>query len=112
VVRPGVRPPELVRFGPGFERSLVDPDRMRRIKRVILGDGTLEQMKLDEAGYAAEVGFARAPDGLEGRFRANLHLEPVHCDKHFKISLLGCWGAPGVPFELVGNMDAPQPRWS
>jgi hypothetical protein len=45
-------------------------------------------MKLDEAGHAAEIGFARTPNGLESRFRANLHLEPVHCDKHFE-NLLG-----------------------
>src|SRR5438128_8344836 len=109
VVGAGVGPSELLRFGPGFECRLVDPDRMRGIQRVILGDGSLEQMKLDEAGHAAEIGFAGAPDGLEGRFRANLHLEPVHCDKHSKSP---CWVAPGVRFELVGNMDAPKPRWS
>src|SRR6185369_12859968 len=93
VVGAGMRAAELFRFGPGFERGLVDPGRVRRIKRVVLEDGSLEQMKFDEAGHVAEIGFARAPDGLEGRFGANLHLEPVHCDKHLKISLaslLGC----------------------
>jgi hypothetical protein len=87
VVGTGVGAAELFRFGPGFERGLVGPDRVRRIQRVILGDRALEQMKLDEAGHIAEIGFARAPDGLERRLRANLHLEPVHCDKHLKISL-------------------------
>src|SRR6185295_19621747 len=112
VVGAGVSAAELFRFGPGFERGLVDPGRMRRIKRVVLKDGALEQMKLDEAGQVAEIGFPRAPDRLEGRFRANLHLEPVHCDKHLKSPWLRCWGARGVPFELVGNTDAPKPRWS
>src|SRR6188768_1832827 len=67
-------------------------------------------MKLDEAGHVAEIGFTRAPDGFEGRLRANLHLEPVHCDKHFQNLLAGF--APGIRFELVGNVNAPQPRWS
>src|SRR6185369_2569478 len=112
VVGAGMRAAELFRFGPGFERGLVGPGRVRGIQRVVLEDGALEQMKLDEAGHVAEIGFARAPDGLERRFSANLHLEPVHCDKHLKSPWLSCWGAPGVPFDLVGNMDAPKPRWS
>src|SRR5258708_30118442 len=90
VVGAGMGPAELFRFGPGFEGRLVGPDRMRGIQRVILGYGSLEQMKFDETGHAAEVGFAGAPDGLEGRFGANLHLEPVHCDKHLKSP---CWVA-------------------
>src|SRR6185436_2139368 len=93
VVGAGMGPAKLFRFGPGLERGLVDPGRVRGVERVVLEDGALEQVKLDEAGHVAEIGFARAPDGLEGRFGANLHLEPVHCDKHLKISLaslLGC----------------------
>src|SRR4051812_41858699 len=84
VVGAGMGTAELFRFGPGFERRLVGPDCIRRVQCVILGDGSLEQVKLDKAGHVAEIGFARAPDGLESRFRANLHLEPVHCDKHLK----------------------------
>src|SRR4029078_5965577 len=47
VVGAGVRPEEFIGFGPGFEGCLVGPNRMRGIQRVVLGDGALEQMKLD-----------------------------------------------------------------
>src|SRR4029450_7343589 len=102
VVGAGVGAAELFRFGPGFERGLVDPGRMRRIKRVVLKDGALEQMKLDEAGQVAEIGFPRAPDRLEGRFRANLHLGPVHCDKHLKSPWLRCWVGLGYRLSVLG----------
>src|SRR6185312_10915373 len=109
VVGAGVRTAKLLRSGPGLERRLVDPGRVRRIQRVILIDGALEQMKLDEARHVAEVGFPAAPDVLECRLRADLHLEPVHCDKHLKSP---SWGAPGVPIELDRATNAPKPRWS
>src|SRR5262249_34109334 len=73
---------ESVRARPGVEGRLVDPHRVRGVQRVVVEHRPLQQMEFDEAGHAAEIGFAGAPDGLERGFRAELHLEAVHGDEH------------------------------
>src|SRR5882757_3029366 len=88
VVGTGMGAAELFRPGPGLERRLVDPGGVRRIQRVIIRHRTLQQVKLDETGHAAEIGFPGRPDGFESLFRADLHLKPVHRDKHINSLLL------------------------
>src|SRR5262249_31665710 len=91
VVGAGMRAAKLFRTGPRLERGLVDPRRMGRIQRVVVRGGPLQEMKLDEAGHAAEKGFPRCPQHLEGLLGPLLHLEPVHRDKHSKSPRLVAW---------------------
>ena len=81
----------LERFGPSprFEGAAVLPQRVGRIKRVILGFGAFEQMELDEARHLVEMAVARQPDVLESGFGPLGDAEPIHGDKHRVIS--GVW---------------------
>src|SRR5262245_24879898 len=71
-------------FGPGpvLERSARVPDRVRGVERVVLALRPPQQMELDEARHLAQVAVALAPDALELRLAAQLHLEAVHGDEH------------------------------
>src|ERR1700681_2146970 len=77
-----MRGPERLRFGPRFEHGPVFPDRVRSIKRMILGFGTFEKMKLHKAGHLVEMTVARNPDVLKIGFGALGDAETVHGDKH------------------------------
>src|SRR5262245_53021105 len=76
-----VRHPERLGPGPGLERRLALPDRMRRIERVLLGLRPLEQMELNEARHLLQLRVAVEPDGLESFFRSALHAKPIHGDR-------------------------------
>src|SRR5450432_1630829 len=65
VAGPGMRGPKRVRPRPRFEGSVVRPDRVRGIERMVLRLRTPQQMKLDEARHLVEIGVARRPDMLE-----------------------------------------------
>src|SRR5262249_52092407 len=71
-----------LRPGPGRERRLALPDRVRGIERVVLGLGALEQMEFDEARNLVQVGVAIEPDPLKGFLRPALHTEAIHRDEH------------------------------
>src|SRR6266568_6107739 len=86
VVGAGMGAAELFRPGPGLECGLVDPSGVRRIQRVIVGHGTLQEVELYKSGDVAEIGFPGRPDGLERFLRACLYLKPIHRDKHLKTS--------------------------
>src|SRR5678816_3215011 len=105
----GMGAAERIRLGPILERRLACPYGVGRIERVVLGFGTLHQMKLDEARQIAEIGLARLPDRLERLLLALDHLKPVHCDEHESLLLLV--GGLILPVDLVDIMNAPKPRW-
>src|SRR5437867_1848251 len=74
--------PERLGFGPGLERRLALPDRMRSVERVVLGLRALEQMELDEARHLVELRVAIEADALEGVLRSALHAKAIHGDEH------------------------------
>src|SRR6266545_4141036 len=78
----GMRDAEGFRPGPGLERRLALPDRVRGIERVVLGLRSLEQVELDEARDLVQLRVAAEPDALERLFRSALHPEPIHRDEH------------------------------
>src|SRR6185437_13268658 len=73
---------KFLRLGPGLESRLAPPDGMRRVERVVLGLRPLKQMKLDEAGNAVEIRFARQPDFFKRLLGALLDPKAVHGDEH------------------------------
>src|SRR6201986_930676 len=73
---------KLLRSGPGLEGRFILPDGMRGVERVVFGLRPLEQMKLDEAGNAVEIRFARQPDFFERLLGALLDPKAVHGDEH------------------------------
>src|SRR5262249_38252129 len=56
------------RLGPGFQGTLVLPDRMRRIEREVLVLGSLEQVEFDEARHLVQLRVAGQPHFLERLF--------------------------------------------
>src|SRR5262249_55844531 len=71
-----------LRSGPGLERRLALPDRVRGIERVVLGLGALEQMEFDETGNLVQMRVAAEPDPLKGLLRPALHTKAIHRDEH------------------------------
>src|SRR4051812_36321041 len=86
VAGPRMRGTKSIRFGPGFERGMVGPYRVRGVQRVVLELGATQQMKLDEALYLVQMGIARKPDLLEGGLGALGDAEAVHGDVHGMVS--------------------------
>src|SRR5690349_12836185 len=65
VAGPRMRGTKRLRLGPGLERGVVRPDRMRSVQRVVLEFGTPQQMEFDEARHLVQMRVAREPDLLE-----------------------------------------------
>src|SRR4051794_9651417 len=57
IVGAGMGTTKLLRARPGLECRLVDPGGVRGVERVVLALGAFQEMKLDEARHAAEIGF-------------------------------------------------------
>ena len=56
--------PEGLGSCPCFEGTAVFPYGVRRVKGVILGFGTFEQMELNETRHLVEIRIAGKPDSL------------------------------------------------
>jgi len=63
---------------------------------VIFALWALQQVELDEARQVAQIDVALAPDALELRLVAQLHLEPVHGNE-IDCSPFGLITAVGFP---------------
>src|SRR5262245_5580890 len=77
-----MRGAEGLRLGPGFERRVVGPDRVRGIERVVLSFRPLQQMKFDEARHLLEMRVTRQPHLLEIRLGAPGDTKTIHGDVH------------------------------
>src|SRR5690606_9068592 len=88
IARLGMRPAELLRLRPILEIRVGAPDRMGRVKGVILALGAFQQVKDDEARQLMQVALAAQPKLLKLLFRAFRDLEAVHRDVHDSIPLM------------------------
>src|SRR4051812_6749048 len=73
---------ERLRLGPGFERRLARPDRVRGIQREVVVLGALEQVEFNEARDLGQLRIAVEPHVLEGLLRSFLHAKAIHGDEH------------------------------
>ena len=73
---------ERFRSGPCLEIGPAPPDRVRRIKSVVLAIRAAQQVEFDKPGDVAQMGVARRPYLLELRLGSGNDLEAVHRDKH------------------------------
>src|ERR1700730_6405048 len=83
VPRPAMRCPERPWFSPRFKHGTAFPDRVRRIKRIILSFGPFEKVKLYEARDFFQMAVARETNLLERLFGPLGNAETVHCDEHY-----------------------------
>jgi len=63
----------------------------------------LQQVELDEARQVAQIDVALAPDALELRLVAQLHLEPVHGNEHDCLFRVDHWRSASV-HDDIGTM--------
>src|SRR5688572_25488782 len=73
---------ERLGLGPGLERGLALPHRVRGVERVVFGFRPLEQVEFDEPRHGVQLRVTVEPHLLEGFFRATRNAEPIHGDKH------------------------------
>src|SRR5436305_8490690 len=72
---------------PRRESSLIGPDGVRGVERVVLGLRPAQEVKLKEAWHALQMRVTRKPDLLESFFFAFDHLEAVHRNEHRSLTL-------------------------
>src|SRR5205823_5060268 len=73
---------EGLRLGPGFERRVARPDRMRGIEREVVVLWSFEQVELDEARDLGQLRIAVEPHLLKVLFGSLLNAKPIHSDEH------------------------------
>jgi hypothetical protein len=73
---------ERLRLGPGFERRLAGPDRVRGIQREVVVLGALEQVEFNEARDLGQLRITVEPHVLEGLLGSFLHAKAIHGDEH------------------------------